>query len=75
MRVTYYAEPIDNLQHPKTLPDYESCGANWVSADEIFEQKNGNKNEGLELDEKKYFSSLGRNNLKKDLKFRSEDGF
>lgn len=35
MRVTFYAEPADLNQYPKTIPDYESAGACWCSAEEI----------------------------------------
>lgn len=35
MRVTFYAEPVDLNQCPKTIPDYESAGACWCSAEEI----------------------------------------
>ena len=35
MRVIFYAEPIDNTQLPKSLPDFESAGACWCSEEEI----------------------------------------
>eukprot|EP00743_Colponemidia_sp_Colp-15_P003619 GILK01003905.1.p1 GENE.GILK01003905.1~~GILK01003905.1.p1 ORF type:complete len:375 (+),score=27.41 GILK01003905.1:93-1127(+) len=31
MRVIFYAEPADATQLPKSIPDYESLGACWVS--------------------------------------------
>lgn len=35
-RVIFYAEPKDVNQVPKTIPDYESAGACWCSAEEIL---------------------------------------
>eukprot|EP00386_Alphamonas_edax_P005048 GDKI01015868.1.p1 GENE.GDKI01015868.1~~GDKI01015868.1.p1 ORF type:complete len:429 (-),score=101.69 GDKI01015868.1:37-1203(-) len=35
MRVIFFGEPEDPSQKPKTLPDYESAGAVWASAEEI----------------------------------------
>lgn len=35
LRVIFYAEPSNNTQRPKSIPDYESVGATWISAEEI----------------------------------------
>ena len=35
MRVIFYAEPVDNDQLPKSIPNYESAGACWCTSDEI----------------------------------------
>lgn len=35
MRVIFYAEPIDNDQLPKSIPNYESAGACWCTKEEI----------------------------------------
>jgi ADP-ribose pyrophosphatase YjhB (NUDIX family) len=35
LRVIYYAEPKDKNQKPKSIPDYESVGASWVSPEEL----------------------------------------
>eukprot|EP00128_Syssomonas_multiformis_P001312 Colp12_sorted_trinity150504_noHs@7025 len=35
MRVIFTAKPKDETQRPKSLPDYESVGASWVTMDEI----------------------------------------
>uniref|UniRef100_K3WVN0 Nudix hydrolase domain-containing protein n=1 Tax=Globisporangium ultimum (strain ATCC 200006 / CBS 805.95 / DAOM BR144) TaxID=431595 RepID=K3WVN0_GLOUD len=35
MRFIFYAEPIDCDQLPKSIPDYESVGATWCSADQV----------------------------------------
>ncbi|KAJ3102249.1 hypothetical protein HDU97_000685 [Phlyctochytrium planicorne] len=35
MRVIFYAEPIDENQRPKTIPDVESAGACWVGLDQL----------------------------------------
>jgi 8-oxo-dGTP pyrophosphatase MutT (NUDIX family) len=34
-RVIFYAEPVDPLQPPKSVPDEESLSAKWLSLDEI----------------------------------------
>lgn len=34
-RVIFFARPRDESQLPKTIPDFESSGAAWASADEI----------------------------------------
>lgn len=36
MRVIYYGEPRDVKQPPKSMPDFESCGAAWVPAQEVL---------------------------------------
>ena len=36
MRVIFYAHPKDNAQEPKSLPDYESMGAVYISPDELL---------------------------------------
>ncbi|KYQ88764.1 hypothetical protein DLAC_10797 [Tieghemostelium lacteum] len=35
MRVIFYAEPVDENQLPKSIPDYESVGACYVTVDEL----------------------------------------
>lgn len=35
LRIIYYAEPLNKDQKPKSIPDYESVGACYVSAEEI----------------------------------------
>jgi 8-oxo-dGTP pyrophosphatase MutT (NUDIX family) len=35
LRVIYYGEPVDANQKPKSLPDYESCGAVYASYEEL----------------------------------------
>jgi len=35
LRVIFYAEPLDLAATPKCIPDYESLGAVWASAEEI----------------------------------------
>uniref|UniRef100_A0A0G4HET8 Nudix hydrolase domain-containing protein n=1 Tax=Chromera velia CCMP2878 TaxID=1169474 RepID=A0A0G4HET8_9ALVE len=35
MRVIFYAEPKDLEAKPKSIPDFESAGAAWVSEDEL----------------------------------------
>ncbi|TYZ67779.1 hypothetical protein PybrP1_011219 [[Pythium] brassicae (nom. inval.)] len=35
MRFIFYAEPVDCDQPPKSIPDYESAGATWCSADQV----------------------------------------
>jgi len=35
IRVIFYAEPVNNDDIPKSIPDYESVGATWITADEI----------------------------------------
>ncbi|KAG7392888.1 hypothetical protein PHYBOEH_006275 [Phytophthora boehmeriae] len=35
MRFVFYAEPLDCDQPPKSIPDYESAGATWCSADQV----------------------------------------
>ena len=35
MRFVFVAEPVDMNQIPKTVPDYESVGAAWVTIDEL----------------------------------------
>jgi 8-oxo-dGTP pyrophosphatase MutT (NUDIX family) len=35
MRVVFYAEPVDNDQLPKSIPNFESAGACWCSEEEI----------------------------------------
>jgi ADP-ribose pyrophosphatase YjhB (NUDIX family) len=37
LRVIYYAEPRNKDQKPKSIPDYESVGASWVSLEELNE--------------------------------------
>lgn len=44
LRVIFYAEPVDEDQKPKSLPDYESVGASYVS----FEELNGIRLRGSE---------------------------
>jgi len=36
-KVVFYAEPIDENQKPKSVPDYESEEARWVSIEELQE--------------------------------------
>ena len=35
LKAIYYAEPIDEDQKPKSIPDYESVGACYVKHDEL----------------------------------------
>jgi hypothetical protein len=35
MRVIFLAEPLDDSQLPKSVPDYESVGASYVTIDEL----------------------------------------
>ena len=35
MRVIFYAEPKDPNQLPKSIPDYESVGASWVTLEQL----------------------------------------
>ncbi|CAK4117823.1 unnamed protein product [Aphanomyces euteiches] len=35
MRFVFLAEPVNLDQKPKSIPDYESAGATWCSADEV----------------------------------------
>lgn len=35
VRFIFYAEPIDCEQLPKSIPDYESVGATWCTADQV----------------------------------------
>ncbi|GAM20939.1 hypothetical protein SAMD00019534_041140 [Acytostelium subglobosum LB1] len=35
LRLIFYGEPVDDDQLPKTVPDYESLGAAYVSADDL----------------------------------------
>jgi hypothetical protein len=35
MRVIFYAEPIDDKQVPKSVPDKESLEARWVTVQEF----------------------------------------
>lgn len=37
MRVIFLAEPLDDTQPAKSIPDYESVGASWVTAQECLE--------------------------------------
>jgi 8-oxo-dGTP pyrophosphatase MutT (NUDIX family) len=46
MRVIYYATPKDADQLPKTIPDYESAGAAWVSLKELGEGREGERQGG-----------------------------
>lgn len=39
MRVVYYAEPKDLAAVPKSMPDFESLGAEWVTAEEVLSKK------------------------------------
>eukprot|EP01095_Lingulamoeba_sp_RSL-Kostka_P002128 TRINITY_DN1301_c0_g2_i1.p1 TRINITY_DN1301_c0_g2~~TRINITY_DN1301_c0_g2_i1.p1 ORF type:complete len:133 (+),score=29.39 TRINITY_DN1301_c0_g2_i1:116-514(+) len=34
-RVIFYAEPVNDEDLPKSIPDYESAGACWLSVDEL----------------------------------------
>eukprot|EP00997_Jenningsia_sp_PLL12_P002275 NODE_138_length_2395_cov_116.295823_g120_i0.p1 GENE.NODE_138_length_2395_cov_116.295823_g120_i0~~NODE_138_length_2395_cov_116.295823_g120_i0.p1 ORF type:complete len:244 (-),score=39.68 NODE_138_length_2395_cov_116.295823_g120_i0:153-884(-) len=34
-RITFMGEPADEQQQPKSVPDYESMGAVWVTVDEL----------------------------------------
>ncbi|ETW07929.1 hypothetical protein H310_02332 [Aphanomyces invadans] len=35
MRFVFLAEPLDNLQKPKSIPDYESAGATWCHVQDV----------------------------------------
>ncbi|KAN0053155.1 hypothetical protein ACTA71_006679 [Dictyostelium dimigraforme] len=35
MRIIFYAEPIDELQQPRLIPNYESMGAIYISLDDL----------------------------------------
>lgn len=35
MRVIFLAEPIDESQRPKSIPDFESAGSTWISFREL----------------------------------------
>jgi len=35
MRVLFYAEPVDDKELPKSVPDYDSAGATFISVDEL----------------------------------------
>ena len=35
-RIIFYAEPVDNNQSPKAIPDFESAGACWCSYEDIL---------------------------------------
>jgi len=37
MRVIFMARPVSEDQLPKSMPDYESCGASWVTLEELQE--------------------------------------
>lgn len=39
MRVIFYGRPRSEDQLPKSIPDYESAGAVWASADEVAPEK------------------------------------
>jgi ADP-ribose pyrophosphatase YjhB (NUDIX family) len=39
MRVIFFAEPLDDEQKPKSVPDYESVGASYFSYEEIRKVK------------------------------------
>lgn len=39
MRVIFYGRPRIEEQLPKSIPDYESAGAVWASADEVMPHK------------------------------------
>ena len=39
MRVIYLATPVDQSQPAKSLPDYESCGASYVSPSDLKDIK------------------------------------
>lgn len=39
LRVIFYGEPVDENQKPKSVPDYESAGASYVTYEEIKELK------------------------------------
>ena len=40
-RVTFYAEPFSEHELPKSLPDFESAGAVWVTVDELLKGRSG----------------------------------
>jgi len=44
-RVTFFAEPYSEEELPKSLPDYESAGAVWVTVDEIMKDRSGASDE------------------------------
>ena len=35
LRAIFYAEPVDENQSPKSIPDYESAGASYISFEEL----------------------------------------
>merc|ERR1712129_4727 len=35
MRVIFYAEPVDEKELPKSVPNYDSAGATWVAVEEL----------------------------------------
>ena len=35
LRVIFYGEPVDDSARAKTIPDFESVGACWVSIDDL----------------------------------------
>jgi len=39
-RIVLIANPIDKTQQPKSIPDFESVGAIWVTADDLNKLKN-----------------------------------
>ena len=39
MKVVFYAEPKDENQKPKSIPDYESDEARWVTLEELLKLK------------------------------------
>ena len=39
MRVIFYAEPTDDSAEPKTIPDFESAGAMWLSVEEVCDKR------------------------------------
>jgi len=47
MRVVFFAVPEDDEQRPKSVPDSESLGAQWMSMEELRSKKNIRPPEGL----------------------------
>jgi len=45
-RVIFFARPKHTDQLPKSVPDYESAGAAWVSLQELGEGREGERQEG-----------------------------
>lgn len=39
LRVVFYARPRDESALPKSLPDYESCGAIWANVDDVINMR------------------------------------